>query len=117
MDLRRESPAAIAELIRTPVRPIICQYCQAHYCAIIQVEDAIVVDKHSTRKVRLGPSLDFDVNQQPCLFAILAEHFEELIRKTPAQSCLANDLMELLIQGLIALAPVDVSMNRREEEC
>jgi hypothetical protein len=76
----------------------------------------ILVVKHSLGKAAIVTALHFDMNEQPLLFPIPLPNFEQLVGQPFAYLGSFNDLLEFLVQRLVALLPIQVSMNSREEK-
>ena len=107
---------AAAEVRRPPGGIVVGQHGEAGHRPIVPVEDAIIVDVHAPRELRVARRLHFDVDQHPALGAVRRPDLDELIDVTPADLGLAHHLLELLVQRLVAARPVDLPVDLREQQ-
>ncbi len=108
------SPASVAVAGRPPARALVAEHCQADYLPIIAAVDGNIVVEHAPGKVFLIRTLHLDVDQQPAVAAVVEPdlHVGHLF----ADAGPVNDLLEFLVQRLVAARPVDVGVDVGEEE-
>jgi hypothetical protein len=56
------------------------------------------------------------MDQEPRLPAVAAPDFEELVCQAPADAGVAHDLLQLLIEALVAAPPVDAGVGEWEQQ-
>jgi hypothetical protein len=89
---------------------------QAGHRLIILVVEAIVVDVHALREAFLGLALHLDVDDHPGFLAVPPPDLDQLVHVPADQLGLGKQLLEFLVEHLVALRPVDVGMDVREKE-
>jgi hypothetical protein len=89
---------------------------QADNGPTVQVVNPVVVDEHAFGESAFAPTLDFDVNEQPGLLAVVAPDLEQLVSQPSTDAGLADDLLEFLVEALVAAAPVDAGVSFGEAE-
>jgi hypothetical protein len=111
-----ETPALIAERGWSPAGPLVGQHGQADNLAIVAVEKAIVVDVHAAPELALGPALHLHVDEQERLPAAVFAHLDQLVGQAFADGRVAHGLLQLRVEELVPVAPVDAVVHRRKEQ-
>src|SRR5439155_24940958 len=89
---------------------------RTNHLPIIPIKQAVVVDVHSLREIRLLLALHFYVNEHPFFLTSTPPDLDQLVDHAPAQFRIAQHLLELLVQGFITATPIDLGMRVGKEE-
>jgi len=110
--VQRERPAASLIAIAPAARAGIGEHGQADDLSAPAVVDPAVLLEHPAPDVCLRPLLDLDVGVDGGLRVAPEAHLDELVGQPFAASGTAQDDLELLVKGLVALRPIDIPVNR-----
>ncbi|MGH7595402.1 MAG: hypothetical protein ACREOI_03575 [bacterium] len=105
------SPVRATILTGTEARIGVRQKRQANNLFPEFIEDAIVVDIHSFRKLFVPVSLNLNVNEQPSFCAVLQKNFDQFIGKALAGFAGFDNFLQFLFQKLIAFGKINICVN------
>ncbi len=79
--------------------------------------NAVVINKSPAGEIPLFLGLHLDMRKHPCLLPALLPDSEEFVSQTLPGFSLTGNLAQLLVQRIVASAPVNILRCFREKEC
>ncbi len=110
------TPELIAKLMWPPARLLVSQNSKTSHLPLIAIVQPIVIRVHTLSESGLMLSLHFHMDQHPGLIAAPAPDLNQDVGIAPSQLGFPYDLLQLLVQKLMALLPIDIGVGLGKEE-
>jgi len=106
----------IAEGVGLPVLAVVSEYGQCGDGTAVFVVEAVVVGEEAFGEVAFVAALDFDVDVDPLLAAVVGGDLDQFVDEAFAEFGVFDDLGEFLVEEGVAAAPFDLLMRLGEVE-
>src|SRR5712691_2032837 len=110
------APQALLIAPRSPARAGITQDCQTHHGAVVAIKEPVIIDIYALGKVSVSTALNLRVDQHNLLNAVAPPDLHELVRQAGAQSSIADNLLQIGVETLIATSPVNIGVRLGKEK-